>query len=108
MILRVDVGEVSSWNDFHDLFAEKLGFPDFYGRNMDAWIDCMTSLDVPADEMTKTHVESGKIMTLLIENATELKTSQPQIWNALNECSAFVNFERRIDIGLPPVLSLAY
>jgi RNAse (barnase) inhibitor barstar len=26
------------------------GFPDFYGRNMDAWIDCMTDIDVENNE----------------------------------------------------------
>jgi len=29
------------WETFHDEFQEKMGFFDGYGRNMDAWIDCM-------------------------------------------------------------------
>ncbi|MDZ4753789.1 MAG: barstar family protein [Phycisphaerae bacterium] len=28
-------------------FAETFGFPGFYGRNMNAWNDCMTFLDGP-------------------------------------------------------------
>ncbi|WP_371169253.1 barstar family protein [Aliiroseovarius sp. 2305UL8-7] len=107
MILRIDVGNVSSWKDFHDLFVRELGFPEFYGQNMNAWIDCMTSLDAPGDGLTTTHIEPGKVMTLYVQNAAKLKSAQPQIWEALNECSAFVNL-RRIDVDMPPVLSLAY
>nr|WP_281501895.1 barstar family protein [Aliiroseovarius sp. F20344] len=105
--MRIDVGKVSSWKDFHDLFARELGFPELYGRNMDAWIDCMTSLDDPEYGLTATHVEPGKTVTLYIENAAKLKSAQPQIWDALTECSTFVNLSR-IDVDLPPVLSLAF
>jgi RNAse (barnase) inhibitor barstar len=31
---------------FHEAFASALGFPSWYGRNMDAWIDCMSSREV--------------------------------------------------------------
>jgi RNAse (barnase) inhibitor barstar len=37
-VVDVDLTEVRSWDDFHDAFARALGFPAFYGRNMDAWI----------------------------------------------------------------------
>ncbi len=37
--------QITDWDTFHDAFAATLGFPGFYGRNMDAWIDCVTSVD---------------------------------------------------------------
>jgi len=40
--VRVDATHIRDWDNFHDVFADAFGFPDFYGRNMDAWVDCMT------------------------------------------------------------------
>ena len=54
-IVRIDASRITSWDTFHDVFAKDFGFPDFYGRNMDAWIDCMTCLDDPESCMTTVH-----------------------------------------------------
>lgn len=105
-VLEIDVGGVSTWSDFHDLFADRLGFPGFYGRNMDAWIDCMTSLDAPEDGMTTLHVPPGGVLTLSVINAAQLKSRNSEIWEALNECTAFVNW-RRNEVGEASVLTLA-
>ncbi len=35
--VRIDTNRIVDWNSFHDVFAEAFGFPDFYGRNMNAW-----------------------------------------------------------------------
>jgi len=53
--ILIEGKRISDWNSFHDTFADTLGFPSFYGRNMDAWIDCMTCLDDPEAGMTSTH-----------------------------------------------------
>ena len=34
--------KITDWKSFHDECAAVFGFPDFYGRNMNAWIDCLT------------------------------------------------------------------
>ncbi len=44
-VVRLDCDRITDWESFHSLFAEVFGFPDFYGRNMNAWIDCMSYLD---------------------------------------------------------------
>lgn len=44
-IVDIPAHEITDWDSFHDVFKRVFGFPDFYGRNMDAWIDCMTDLD---------------------------------------------------------------
>lgn len=36
---------IIDWPSFHAVFEEALGFPGYYGWNMDAWIDCMTYVD---------------------------------------------------------------
>ncbi|WP_206361205.1 barstar family protein, partial [Pseudomonas viridiflava] len=37
-----DANLISDWQTFHNVFAEQFGFPVFYGRNMDAWVDCLS------------------------------------------------------------------
>ena len=44
-VVEVPMSQIRDWDTFHDTFAQRLGFPDFYGRNMDAWIDCLTYAD---------------------------------------------------------------
>jgi RNAse (barnase) inhibitor barstar len=46
-VVRLDCDRITDWESFHAVFAEVFGFPSFYGRNMDAWIDCMSYLDKP-------------------------------------------------------------
>ena|SRR5262245_40188546 len=42
--------EAARWKtpqDFHDEAKRVLGFPDYYGRNLAAWLDCLSDLEVP-------------------------------------------------------------
>ena len=93
------------WPSFHDVFQRELGFPDFYGRNMNAWIDCVTSVDTPSDGMTTVTVQPGEILVLRIDEPFEFRGRCPEQYDALVECTAFVNY-RRVEIGEPPVLAL--
>ena len=60
--IDIDSNRIKNRDFFHDCFSKAFGFPYFYGRNMDAWIDCMTSLDSPDDGMTTIHTEPGKTL----------------------------------------------
>jgi hypothetical protein len=44
--LDLDVGCVERDDELPDLVARSLGFPEFYGRNWDAFWDCVTSPDL--------------------------------------------------------------
>jgi len=101
------MSSVKSWGSFHTVFKEALGFPDFYGRNMDAWIDCLTSLDTPEDGLTAVHAPVGGVMVLELPGARALNARCTEIYSALIECSGFVNY-RRIAIGGDPVLCLSF
>ena len=105
--VQIDASKITDWDSFHDFFAETLGFPAFYGRNMNAWIDCMTSLDDPAAGMTTVQVAPGDVLVLCLSGMGEFKRRCPEIYDALIECSAFVNF-RRIDVGEQAVLALSF
>ena len=103
-IVRIDGVGLSDWACFHDVFAEALGFPDFYGRNMNAWIDCLTSLDAPEDGMTSIHGSATDPLVIHIDNADSVPS---EVFDGLVECAGFVNW-RRIESGEPAVLALSF
>ena len=45
---------------FHQVFAAAFGFPEFYGRKVAAWIDCMSSLD---EAFCAVQVEPGQVVS---------------------------------------------
>ena len=103
----IDASRIKDWDSFHDLFAQTFGFPAFYGRNMDAWNDCMTYLDDSDAGMSSMHVAPGDVVVLCISAVTDLRRRCPEIYDALVECSAFVNY-RRIERDAPAVLALSF
>lgn len=103
----IDTRRIVDWDTFHTVFAEALGFPKFYGRNMDAWIDCMTYLDDHEAGMTSIHVEPGSVLTVELQEATEFAARCPEQFEALVDCAGFVNW-RRLEHGEASVLALAY
>ena len=44
MEVTIDCRQIHSQEDFHDAMASKLRLPDFYGENLDALYDCLTSI----------------------------------------------------------------
>jgi RNAse (barnase) inhibitor barstar len=104
-MVTIPVEKIVDWPSFHETFQRELGFPNFYGRNMDAWIDCMTSVDAPADGLSTVTVEPGEILVQRIDEPFEFRRRCAEQYNALVECTAFVNF-RRVEIGESPVLAL--
>jgi hypothetical protein len=103
-LVKIDARRIRDFESFHDVFAEVLGFPDFYGRNMDAWIDCMGYLDDPGAGMTTIHGTPADPVVLHFDHIAEMPS---EVFNALNECAAFVNW-RRTDSGDPAILALSY
>jgi RNAse (barnase) inhibitor barstar len=105
-VVTIDADRISDWASFHDVFAAAFGFPDWYGRNMDAWIDLFTWMD--EDEATTgVFVASGETVTILVEKAKQLRFAAPEVYAALVECAAFVNW-RRIETGATAYLCLAF
>jgi hypothetical protein len=107
VLVRIDTTRIRDWASFHDVFAEAFGFAGFYGRNMNAWIDCMTSLGDPADAMTTVHAPKGGVVVLQLDAVDDFTRRCPEQYQAIVECSAFVNW-RRLEVGEPAVLALSY
>jgi hypothetical protein len=105
--VQIDGSRIMDWDSFHDYFAVRFGFPGFYGRNMDAWIDCMTCLDAPDEDLSSFHVPAGETVVLCISDADALKKRCAEVLESLVECSAFVNW-RRIEMRKPAILALSF
>lgn len=73
-----------------------MGFPNFYGRNMNAWIDCMSSIDEPDDGMSTVTVNPGESLDIVVLGTEQGIASCPEIFQELLECTACVN-QRFID-----------
>lgn len=105
--VTLDGDRIVGWDSFHDECAAAFGFPDFYGRNMDAWIDCLTGLDDRDGVMTTVSTTPGGVVVLELLGAKGLAARCPEVYAALVECSAFVNWRRR-ERGHPAVLALSF
>jgi RNAse (barnase) inhibitor barstar len=106
-MICIDASKINDWESFHSVFAHTFGFPSFYGRNMNAWIDCMSYLDDPESGMTTVHVKEGETLTVLIENADSFKVCCPEQFLALLECAGFVN-SRCVEHKRPALIGLAF
>jgi hypothetical protein len=118
VIVPIPAHRIVDRESFHAVFREALGFPDFYGQNMDAWIDCLTDYDEPGrdilagDEprvfgMTALVIPPNTLLTLRIDGATDFARRCPKQHAELIECTAIVN-ERRVSDGKAPVLALLF
>jgi hypothetical protein len=105
-VIDIPVSQITDWETFHDVFAVALGFPDFYGRNMNAWIDCLTYRDED-DGMASVVVDAGDVLTLQLDDGRAFGARCPEQYAALIEGSAFVNW-RRIELGDRPILALSF
>jgi RNAse (barnase) inhibitor barstar len=105
--VRINATKILNWKAFHSYFQREFGFPEFYGRNMNAWIDCMGDLDKPENGMTRITITKGEFLVLRITHVEELKNKAMDIYLALVECSAFVN-RSRMETGELPLIILSF
>ena len=98
----LNTNDIADWDSFHRISKETFGFPDFYGNNMDAWIDCLTYLR-DGDGMSRFHLEPNEMLEVEVPETRTFRKRVPEILDALVECSAFVNFRNH-----HPVIALVF
>ena len=106
-VVRIPCDEIADWDTFHSVFARVLGFPSFYGKNMNAWVDCLTYLDAPGDGMSNVVLVDNDILTLQLDSAESFRSRCPEQFDALVASSSFVNW-RRIEKGQRPTIALSF
>jgi hypothetical protein len=104
--VRLETSKIANWDSFHATCHEAFGFPDFYGMNMDAWIDCLTYLD-EGDGMSRFHLAPGEKLNIEITDTELFSSRLPEIFSDLIHCTAFVN-DRYVAAGKSPLVSLVF
>ncbi len=96
---------ITDWDSFHTECEKVFGFPDFYGRNMNAWVDCLSYLR-DDDGMSKFVLKENEVLTIEVLHSDKLRAAAPDIVEELQFCVAMIN-ERCEDYEETATLRLA-
>ena len=102
--VELDGGAIVDWDSFHDASRAAFGFPDFYGRTMDAWVDCLSYLR-DADGMSRFRLGPNAVLEIVVRNAAAMRAQAPDLLEEMTYCIAGIN-ERYADYGEKPALAL--
>ncbi len=69
----IDLSPLQDENQLHRVVKDLFQFPEFYGNNIHALIDCWSSLRFPEDEMTKTVLEKDEQLILELRGTANAK-----------------------------------
>lgn len=105
-MVTIDGAELKNWRSFHSVFQREFEFPAFYGRNLNAWIDCLTYLR-DDDGMSRFKLAPEETLNIVITNTTALATGSPEILAALVECTSAVNI-RSVEAGQCALLVITF
>ena len=97
---------IYDWTSFHAECQRAFGFPAFYGRNMDAWIDCMSSLR-SEDGLVSIRLPAGELLELELTDTDSLRERVPDLIEELVLATAAVN-QRFIENGEAPAIALIF
>jgi RNAse (barnase) inhibitor barstar len=103
--IKIDGSKIKDWNSFHEVFQHTFGFLEGYGKNGDAWIDCMG--DIHNDTgMSKVRVPAQEPLLLQIDDTQSIEDSCPEVLEGLSGMIAFVNNNRLLNNGQSPIYLL--
>jgi hypothetical protein len=102
--IKIDFLEIKTHEDFHNKLSKIFGFPEFYGKNINALIDCLSSLRYPEDEMSETILKKNESLILDVRNINLLKND---ILKELLIAIEAVNKRERNRKRLPSIYLLA-
>jgi hypothetical protein len=102
--VELDGAALTDWDAFHAASKAAFGFPDFYGNNMDAWIDCLSYLR-DDDAMSCFRLQPDEVLKIEVLHTEQLRQQAPQILAELDFCVTAIN-ERYADYGEKPALQL--
>jgi hypothetical protein len=66
--IELDFTDVQNLEDMHKELFQNFGFPDFYGRNFHAFIDCVSSLRHPEDGMTSFFLKDDEFLSIKVKS----------------------------------------
>ena len=95
-IVQISTKQIVDWDSFHATLKEALAFPDFYGRNGNAFIDCLTYDD---DQMSIEPPPPGGLLAIQLKDSVDFFARCPEQFEALVAWIAAVN-DRWTESGL--------
>ena len=102
--VSINTKAIKDWDTLHAVCKKAFGFPDFYGRNGNAFIDCLSDLDSD-DGMTRFVLYRGETLTVELSGAYEFAERAPELAAALLAWIGAAN-ARYVEDGKPPRLVL--
>ncbi|MEP6609167.1 MAG: barstar family protein [Burkholderiaceae bacterium] len=88
--VTLDTTAIHDFESFHRECKRSFGFPGFYGRNMNAWIDCLSYLP-DGDGLSSFELLAGEQLFIRVPNFEAFSRRVPEVSTGLLECVAFVN-----------------
>ncbi len=104
--VRLPTAHITNFESFHTACKQIFGFPEFYGMNGNAWIDCLTYLD-EGDGMSHFQLARGEHLYIEVPHTKQFNEDVPDVFAALVEWVAFVN-QRHVEDGKHPMLALIF
>lgn len=68
---KLDLREASDEERFHSLILSAFGFPSYYGRNLDAFWDCLSEITGPAEVELVGYDSLNPTMTRYVDSYIE-------------------------------------
>lgn len=100
--ITLNFSSIKTIEELYDELAINLGFPDFFGRNVDAVIDCMFGVRYPEEGMTKVNISEDGYLSLNIKN---FSSADIKLKDLIVYIVEFVNYKYHFK-GLEPAILL--
>jgi RNAse (barnase) inhibitor barstar len=88
--ISVNGATIVDVSSFHDEFSRAFRFFDGYGRNRDAWIDCMTDLHGPK-ALSSLRLPAGESIEIVLKDSATMANSYPEIFAELLRLVRYAN-----------------
>lgn len=101
--ITFNLKSITTIDQLHTLLRDSFGFPEFYGKNFPALVDCWSSLRYPRHQMSTLHLDSledSLEMTLL-----NMSSCNEEIAKTLISAVELVNQRAALN-KLSPVIKL--
>ncbi len=99
---HLDGTRITDWPSFHLQSQAVFGFPPFYGRTQDAWIDSLSDLYAP-DGLSRFRLAASEHLTITLTDTEGLCTRAPDVLAGFVACVAAVNVRYREAGERPPL-----
>lgn len=105
--IRLNTTGITDALSFHQACKDLMGFPDDYGMNWSAWIDCLTFLNDSGGQRSNFHLGPGEHLIIEITDIENFQLRLPSLLSSLLACSADVN-QRHQEAGLANRIALVF